>query len=566
MKLSSLFDRRARVGATGSALVATLALAACGGGGGSTSSNVKEGGTMVMALDADAQSLNPFNTGDVPSVRATMFMFPNLYQLDKNLQAQPDLADGMPSVSADKKTWTVKIRKGAKWSDGTPITANDVVTTVQIQANPDLDSDASFDWSPLTDPKTGVTAKDDNTVVFTLSEVFAPFLSVNLQTFVAPASVYGKIDVTKMKADPSNDHPTVTGGPFRFDKRITGQEIDLVANPDYYAGKPHIAKVVEKVITDSTAAAQAVINGDVNWNPEITAAAINKVKAAQGVKSYQFPDLGYYDVRMNTRAGHLFNDVNVRRAFAYALDKDSIVKAATDNNGTTLWGDIVPASAYYDESSVVKYKQDIAKAKQLMDDAGWKVGADGIRVKDGKKFSGKFYVRAGKPQREKAVQIMSEELRKNLGMDLQPSPTDFKIFYKPIRSGEFDLAFAGFSISADPDDYTIFHSSQIAPEKNKSGSNWTGYVNPELDAAIEAERKDLKENDKATFEARKKDVNKLEKILGDNVVTYFMWADNKSMAFNHVQGYVPGKGDALNYVDSDRNTQVFGQWYMDNAK
>jgi peptide/nickel transport system substrate-binding protein len=368
------------------------------------------------------------------------------------------------------------------------------------------------------------------------------------------------------------DHPTVTGGPFLFDKRVAGTEIDLKANPNYYLGKPHFAAVVLKIITDSTAAAQAVITGDINWDPEITGAAIDTVKAASGVQAYEYPDLGYYDIRFNDRATWvdksrktLFGDVNVRRAFAYALDKNSIVKAATDGHGTPLWGDIVPASAYYDDSAVVKYTQDVAKANSLMDAAGWVKGADGIRVKNGQRFSGKFFVRAGKPQRIKAVQIMSEQLRA-IGMDLVPTPTDFKIFYAPIQAGNFDLALAGFGLALDPDDYTIFSSSQIRPENSTSGSNWTGFVNADLDAAINAERTDLKANSADTFAARKADFAKIEHILGDNVVVYMMWADNVAMAFNGVSGVVTGNGGSLNYADQDRNVQIFAQWSLTSPK
>ena len=543
-----------------------IAIAACGGG--SSGGGIKEGGTLLYALDADAQTLNPFEAGDVPSVRAFQWMFPNLYQADKNLAITPDLATGPPTVSADLKTWTVKIRTDAKWSDGSPITSADVVSTVHIEANSKLDTDAAFDWSLLTDPVTGVTAPDASTIVYTLSKPFAPFFANNLTGFVAPAKTYGAQDVTKMRTF-EQDHPSITGGPFLFDKRISGSEIDLKANPNYYLGKPHFANVVLKIITNSTAAAQGVINGDVNWDPEITGAAIDTVKAATNVQSYTYPDLAYYDVRFNDRAkwvngskATLFGDVNVRRAFAYALDKDSIVKAATDGHGTPLWGDIVPASAYYDDSAVVKYTQDIAKAQGLMAAAGWTKGSDGILVKNGQKFSGKFFVRADKPQRIKAVQIMSEQLRTNLGMDLQPTPTDFKVFYAPIMAGNFDLAFAGFGLALDPDDYANFHSSQIQPENTNSGNNWTGYSNPDLDAAIDAERTDLKANAADTFTARKADFAKIEHILGDNVVTYMMWADNVGMAFNGVSGVVTGNGGSLNYADQDRNVQIFAQWSL----
>ena len=558
-----------RIRAVTLALTGLALIAACGG---SSQSNVKEGGTLLVALDADAQTLNPFEVGDVSSARAISPLFPNLYQADKNLNIVPDLADGMPTVSSDLKTWTVKLKTGTKWSDGTPITANDVVSTVHIEASSNLDTDAAFDWSALTDPVNGVKAVDDHTVQFTLNTPFAPFLAVNLAGFIAPAETYGKVDPSKMRTF-EQDHPSVMGGPFLFDKRVAGQEIDLNANPSYYWGKPHIAKISMKVITNTTAAAQAVINGDVNWDPEVNGSAIDTVQAASGISNYVYPDLAYYDIRFNDRpkwidGSHtsLFSDVNVRRAFAYALDKNSIVKTATDGHGTPMWGDIVPASAYYDDSAVVKYQQDIAKAKSLMDAAGWTVGSDGIRAKNGEKFSGKFFVRADKPQRVKAVEIMAEQLRTNLGMDLQPTPTDFKVFYKPIQAGNFDLAFAGWGLALDPDDYTIFSSKAIRPETDPSGTNWTGFVNSDLDAAIEAERTDLKASSSETFAARKADFSKIEHILGDNVVVYFMWADNVGMSYNGVTGVEPGNNNSLNYVDQDRNNQVFGQWSMTSPK
>lgn len=237
--------------------IAVLA-AACGTSTPSTST-VKNGGTLTWALDADAQSLNPFVAGDVPSVRAYAPLFPSLYVADKNLNVIPDLADGMPSISADKKVWTVKLRKDAKWSDGTPITADDVVMTVNLQNNPNLDTDAAFDWGKLDN----VAKVDANTVKFTLTDVFAPFLANNLLGFVAPAEVYGKIDPAKQRTDPVALNPTVTGGPYKFVSRIPGQSITYAANLTYYLGRPHYDKMVASVITDATAATNAIVNGDV---------------------------------------------------------------------------------------------------------------------------------------------------------------------------------------------------------------------------------------------------------------------------------------------------------------
>src|SRR5712691_1130292 len=554
-----------------STLVAGIAvlLSACGGSS-STGQTITNGGTLIWALDADAQSLNPFVAGDVPSVRAWGFLFPNLYQADKDLNITPDLADGMPSISSDQKTWTVKLRKNAKWSDGSPITADDVVMTVNMQNNPNLDTDAAFDWGELD----SVSKVDANTVKFVLKDVFAPFLANNLLTFVAPASVYGKIEPAKQRTDPVSLNPTVTGGPYKFDKRVAGSEIDYVAITNYYLGRPHFDKAIAKVITDATAGTNALINGDVAWHPALGeggSGSVTKAKAASGVQVHDYADLGYIDMRLNTRKGHLFDNVLTRQAMATALDKPSIVQAATEGRGQVLWGDLVPAYWAYDASSVVTYTQDVAKAKSLMTQAGWTIGADGVATRPNpnggapQKFVGKIRVRAGKAQRIKAATIISDQL-KAIGIQLTPDPTDFKVFYKPIQQGNFDVAIAGFGLTVDPDNFTIFHSSQLQPE-HKSGDNWTGYSNPELDKLIEQERTTIKSTPEATRAARKAIFNQIEKIISGDIVTYMLWADKSAMGWSsNVGGVTAGGGDNVIYVDDARNTEVTAQWFSKNGK
>jgi peptide/nickel transport system substrate-binding protein len=543
---------------------AGLVLAACGTANPSQSSTVKNGGTLVWGLDADAQSLNPFVVGDLPSSRALAFMFPNLYSADKNLNIVPDLADGMPQVSSDGKVWTVKLKSGATWTDGSAITASDVVTTVNLQNDPNLDTDAGFDWSVLDK----VEKIDTLTVKFTLKNPFAPFLANNLVGWVAPAAVYGKIDPAQQRHDAISQHPTVTGGPYKFAGWVPGQEIDFVANPTYFGGRPHFDKVVARVITDATASTNAIIGGDIQWTPTVAEAgqgAVQKVQSAGSLTVHSYADLQYIDVRMNERAGHPFNDVLVRRAFAYALDKDSIVQAAKGNTGVPLWGDITPASWAYDANAQVKYKQDVAKAKSLMQQAGWTIGANGIATKNGKTFSAKLRVRAGKPDRLKAAQIIADQV-KAIGMDLQPDPVDFKVFYKPLYDGTYDVAVAGFSLTLDPDEFTVLHSSQLQPE-HKQGSNWTGYSNPQLDKLIEQERSTVKGSVAETQAARKPIFNQIQQILGNDVVTYYLWADRSTMAWGgNVGGVVAGNGDNVIYVDQGRDTRVFSEWWSKSVK
>jgi peptide/nickel transport system substrate-binding protein len=555
-----------------STLVAGVAVlvSACGTSSPATSDTARNGGTLIWALDADASSLNPFVENDLPSANVIKFLFPNLYSVDKNLNIVPSLADGMPSISSDGKVWTVKIRKDAKWTDGTAITADDAIMTEKIQADPNLDTDGSYDWGKLSK----IEKVDANTVKYTLSEPFAPFLAVNLAGFIAPAAVYGKIDPAKQRSDPVSQKPTVTGGAYKLDKWIPGQEIDMSANLTFYGGRPHYDKAIAKVITDATAAANALINGDVQWHPklgEAGAGGVSKAKQASNVVVHTYQDLGYIDFRMNQRKGHLFDNLLTRQALASALDKPAIVQAATQGAGAPLWGDIVPASWAYDANSVVKYPLDIAKAKQYMQQAGWTIGSDGIATRPNpsgsgtQKFVGKIRVRAGKPDRLKAAEIISEQV-KQIGMQLTPDPTDFKVFYAPVMAGNFDVIIAGFQLVPEPDDFQFASSTQLTPE-HKQGSNWTGYSNPKLDDLINQERTTVKATDAETKAARKVIFNQIEKIISGDLQTYMLWADVSSMGWStNVGNVVAGTGDNTIYYDSNANDQAVGQWFSKSGK
>ena len=555
-----------------STLIAGVAVlvSACGTSSTGTSDQAKNGGTLLWALDADASSLNPFVENDLPSARVIKFLFPNLYSADKNLSIVPSLADGMPSISSDGKVWTVKIRKDAKWTDGSAITADDVISTEKIQADPTLDTDGAYDWGKLS----SIEKVDANTVKYTLSEPFAPFLAVNLSGYIAPAAVYGKIDPAKQRSDPVGQNPTVTGGAYKFDKWIPGQEIDMSANLNFYAGRPHYDKVIAKVITDATAAANALINGDVQWHPslgEAGAGGVSKAKASSNVQVHTYQDLGYIDFRMNERKGHLFDNVLTRQALASALDKPAIVQAAAQGAGAPLWGDIVPASWAYDASAVVKYPLDIAKAKSYMQQAGWTIGGDGIATRPNpngggtQKFVGKIRVRAGKPDRIKAAEIISEQL-KQIGMQLTPDPVDFKVFYAPIMAGNYETMIAGFSLTPEPDDFVTASSTQLTPEQ-KQGSNWTGYSNPKLDDLINQERTTVKATDAETKAARKLIFNQIEKIISGDLQTYMLWADVSSMGWStNVGNVVAGNGDNTIWYESNLNDQGEAQWYSKNGK
>jgi peptide/nickel transport system substrate-binding protein len=534
-----------------------LVLAACDVPG---QNSPRNGGTLTVAIGADPATLNRFLAADAASLRASAPLFPNLYQANPDLSVSPDLAESMPVLSADKKQWTVKLRANARWSDGRKVVADDVIATVAIQRNPALVTDVVFDWTMLDKAE----KVDDRTVRFTLTQPYAPFLANSLVTFVAPAHIYGALDVGRMAADPISRQPAVTGGPFKFDKRTT-DEVDLSANDDYYAGRPHFDRMVLKFIPDAGTAASAVANGDVSWEPDLSSAALLKLQGASGPVVRKYPDLSFYDVRFNDRPDHLFGDKLVRQAFAHAISKEALVKKVTGGNGTPLWGDIAPQSWAFDPSATVKYKFDVSLARRLMQQAGWQPGPDGIAVKAGKRFSTRFYVRSDAPTRVTAAGLVAAQAR-SIGMELVPTPVpyynpaDKSSFFDPLKKGEYDIAFSGFASGLDPDQYRVFHSSQLKPERNPAGFNWTGYQSPVLDQLIEQERTTVLAGDSQTRVARRKIFSQIEKLLSEDVVTYFMWADDNGQAFS--PNVVGIGGQSLLQVDYGRNVRLFSDWYL----
>src|SRR5258708_5148281 len=243
----------------------------------------------------------------------------------------------------------------------------------------------------------------------------------------------------------ADQQPRGTGGPFKFEKR-TKDEVDLVANPDYYTGRPHLDRMVFKIIPDPSAAASAVANGDIGWEPDLMSSAVDKLKGSSGVQVFEYPDLSYYDVRFNDRPDHLFGDKLVRQAFAYAIDKEAITRRVSGGHGVSLWGDLAPESWAFDPVAVAKYKPDLARAQQLMQSAGWSTGSDGIAAKAGKRFSTSVYVRSDAPARAMAVGIIAEQARA-IGMDLRPAPvpfynpTDKTTFFHPLTNGPHPIPF-----------------------------------------------------------------------------------------------------------------------------
>jgi ABC-type transport system substrate-binding protein len=321
-------------------------------------------------------------------------------------------------------------------------------------------------------------------------------------------------------------HPVGTG-PFYVTEFRPGQDITAAKNPTYHWGPSSFDSLYMPIIKDDVAASAALAGGDVDWKYSLTADGYAQLRENAGVKFALYPDFGYYGLMFNLRDGRLFADKAVRQAVAYCIDKEATVEAATDGQGVPVYADIPPASWAYNPD-VPRYEYDVEKANQLLDEAGWTMGDDGVRVNaDGKRLETHILLRAGRPDRTKFMQLLADQV-KDCGINLTLEEADFGTVLLPglewplIMAGQdeqWDAYFGGWSTSYDPDPYSIFHSDTCVTEESPATYNFICYQNPEADALIEAGIKELDQAKRAEI------YKEFEAILADDLPYLFAWSD-----------------------------------------
>ena len=285
-------------------------------------------------------------------------------------------------------------------------------------------------------------------------------------------------------------------GPFKFVSYKSGQNIAMEAYQDYFLGTPLVSKLFFPIIKDDLAGGQALAAGQADWKYSLQGATYNQIKDNGNLSFVEYPEFGFYGLYFNLRDGQLFADRNLRQAVAHCFDKPQTVQAATEGQGIAIWSEIPPASWAYPGDQLETYPYDVAKSKQLIEASGWTLGSDGIYEKDGQKLSTKVAVRAGRPDRSAFMQLLSDQV-KDCGMDVQYQEVDFSALLTMItvfphinaaapESGKpFDAYFGGFVGGADPDPFSLYHSSQCSTAENPDTNNYICYANPQVDKLID---------------------------------------------------------------------------------
>lgn len=490
----------------------------------------RDGGTIVVALPGRAVSLNPLVARDSASLRAYTPLFPLLFAAQPDLSVGPSLAAALPVYSDGGLTLTVSLRQDALWSDGTAITADDVVYTVTTEMNPRLQTGAAFDWTSLR----SVTRIDAHTVRFTLRAPDAAFLADSLVTPIVPQHALASVDPARMADAAFSSAPAVSGGPFVFDHRGADGSVLLDANPRYFLGRPHADHLLEQVVAVGASVSTQLGEGQLSWDPELSPAAAGDAVISSGVTVSSYPEPAVVGVQFNVRAGHVFAAAAVRQAFALSVDHDAIVAEATGaSQAYPVWSDVSPAS--WASTAVTHYGRDPNRARQLL---------------QGLAASGSLVFPRDDAQRAEAAALLAQQ-SSAAGFALRPVGLDPAGFAAALRGGSFDAALVALSIGVDPDDSTLLATG--------GAENAGGYSSAALDSLFRSDLAATTGPGSTLQQQRKPILAHIEQMVSRELPVYFLWAPRHDMGFSATLGGVTAVGAQL---DADRSNAFYLDWFL----
>jgi peptide/nickel transport system substrate-binding protein len=440
----------------------------------------ESGGTLVDAMTSEPSGLISMIAGESAASAISSNIFNKLLKYDKNLELEGELAESW-EISVDQKTITFKLKPNLKWADGKPLTSADVLWT----------------WKAVIDDKTGSPYASDYQLVKKVEVPDALTFSVTYEQAYAPAldSWAGLQILPKHLLEGQDLHTTafarnpVGSNYYKLDSWNHGENLKLSRNETSVLGQAKIDKLVSRIIPDSSAQFLELMAGNIDsmgLDP-IKYARIIPARPELQQKLALYKELGNSYTYMGFNLKHKpFDDIRVRKAINYAIDKQEIIDGVYLGLGINIASPYKPGTRW-SNPDLKPYPYDPAKAKQLLKDAGFvDANGDGIVEKDGKPFSFEILTNQNK-EREKSAVLIQRRL-KDVGIDAKIRAIEWASFISRfIKTGDYDVVVLGWGLGLDPDQYNIWHSSQKAPGQ----FNFVGYNNPTVDKLLEQGRLEL---------------------------------------------------------------------------
>jgi peptide/nickel transport system substrate-binding protein len=498
------------------------------------------GDTFIEATIGDIAGLIPNITSDGASHDVGNMIYDGLVKADKDLNYVGAMAESW-EFSPDCLALTWKLKRDIKWHDGHPFTAEDVLFTYQAMINPKTPTAYKEDFLAVKSAE----VIDPYTFRVTYSRPLAKAVQSWAMWMLPKHLLERYVADGKLKESPENSRPVGTG-PYRFQEWKSGEKVVLVSNNEYYEGRPYLGRIVYRVIPNQgTIFLELKAKGvDLASLTAIQYARQTEYPAfRKAFRKYRYPSSAYTYFGFNLKDPR-FADRRVRQAFAHAIDKQELMEGVLMGLAREATGPIRPGSWAY-TNKVTRYDYSPEKAKALLAEAGWKDNGDGIlRDKDGKAFSFTIRTNQGNEERKKVAEIIQQRLAA-IGVKTEIQVIEWASFIKEfIKKKRFEAVVLGWGVGTDPDQYGVWHSSQIGPDQ----LNQISYANPEVDRLLEDGRASCHQQERIKYYHRFQEV-----LAEDQPLVFLYFRDALPVVSSRVQGIQPApSGIFYNFI----------QWYV----
>ncbi len=467
---------------------------------------VMRGGTLVAILPGDPPTINPGVSSDITQMTLSAQIYNTLVRLDNEQNVRGVLAESW-EISPDGKTYTFRLRKGAKWHDGKPFTSADVAYGF-LEINRKYSAFGSTNFKMVS----RIDTPDTHTAVMHLDHPFPPMLTALTDLVVAgvyPRHVYEGSDPRK---NPRNLQPLGTG-PFKFVEYKKGSHVILEANPDYFEGRPYLDKIIYQIVPNKAARVLGLERGSVDYLPFVSLPSSDVPRLEQNptiaVKNAERPSAAIFVAFINNRNAP-FSKKEVRQAIYHALDREDMLKKAAFGFGKVSRGPISSLQKPFYTTVGRQYPHDNERAKRLLDAAGYPPREGAVRFK--MRVS---YDKADSTM-ESAAQIMKAQLRE-VGIDVSIEPLESAALRDKVWvKWDFDMTMGSFSTGPDPSVgiARLYICDNIKP---LFAHNVSGYCNPQVDKIFTQAASEVQHaKRKALFDGA-------VKILAEDVPVIWLW-------------------------------------------
>lgn len=438
------------------------------------------GGTLIDAMTGEPSGLIAMIAGESAASAIASNIFNSLLKYDKNLELKGELAESW-KISADQKTITFKLKPNMKWADGKALTSADVLFTWQLVTDDNTRTPYGSDYKLVVKAE----VPDPLTFQVTYSQPYAPAMESWAGLHILPRHLLKGQDIntTSFARKPVGSHY------YQLEHWNNNENISLMRNPNATQGQARIDHLVSRFIPDSASQFLELLadNIDVMNLDPIQYARVVPARADISKKIALYKELGSQYTYLGFNLKHKpFDDIRLRQAINYAINKQELIDGVLLGLGEPIASPYKPGTRWTNPE-LQPYRYDTAKALSLLSESGYADhDGDGILDKEGKALAFEILTNQN-PQRVMSAVLIQRRL-KEIGIDVKIRQVEWATFISRfIKTGDFDAVVLGWSLSLDPDQFSIWHSSQ-----NKPGQfNFINYNNPKVDKLLEQGRLEL---------------------------------------------------------------------------